>query len=68
MVLFDILWLSMDNGSVGVSTMRARMLTMVRWFLLIAAAVFILIGILRGEAATVLKKAANICFECIGLG
>jgi len=32
------------------------------------AASFILLGIHRGEPAIVLKKAVNICFECIGLG
>ncbi|MFW5647036.1 MAG: CD1871A family CXXC motif-containing protein [Acetivibrio ethanolgignens] len=25
-------------------------------------------GVSRGEVATVLNKAVNICFECIGLG
>jgi len=39
-----------------------------RILLCIAAAVFILIGITRGEVALVLKKAVNICLECIGLG
>ena len=32
------------------------------------AAVFIVIGITRGEALTVLVRAINICLECIGLG
>ena len=36
--------------------------------LLGAAAVFIVIGVIRGEAAAVLQKAAVICMECIGLG
>ena len=43
-----------------------------RWILrliLIAAAVgFIAHGVIRGEMATVLTKAINICLECIGLG
>ena len=36
--------------------------------LLAAAAVFLMFGIYRGEAETVLRKAAAICLECIGIG
>ncbi len=32
------------------------------------AVAFILIGIFRDEVKTVLQKAVNICYECIGLG
>ena len=39
------------------------------WILLAAVgAVFIVIGVLRGEAFVVLTKAVNICLECIGSG
>lgn len=36
--------------------------------LVLAGAAFIAIGVWRGEAETVLRKAVNICMECIGLG
>ena len=45
-----------------------NLLPAMRILFCIAAAVFILIGITRGEVALVLKKAVNICLECIGLG
>ncbi len=35
--------------------------------LLAAAALFVWIGVSRGEAAVVLQKAVLICMECIGL-
>ncbi len=36
--------------------------------LLLAAAVLMTTGFLRGEVALVLKKSINICLECIGIG
>ncbi len=36
--------------------------------ILIAAAVFIVIGITRGEPVAVMRKAIVMCMECIGLG
>lgn len=42
--------------------------TAIRAALLVTAAAFLAFGLQRGEAAVVLQKAVNICFECIGLG
>lgn len=41
---------------------------LVRIALLAAAVTLLVVGVLRGEAATVLTKAVNICLECIGIG
>ena len=37
-------------------------------FLLAAGLVFFLVGIYRGEDATVLSKAIKLCMECVGIG
>ena len=37
-------------------------------FLLAVGLVFFLVGIFRGEAATVLSKAIKLCMECVGIG
>ncbi|MDL2206242.1 thioredoxin [Eubacteriales bacterium OttesenSCG-928-N13] len=38
-------------------------------FILLALGVtFVVIGCLRGEPMTVLRKAATLCLECIGIG
>lgn len=36
--------------------------------LLVLGAVFLAVGVWRGEAEVVFRKAVNICMECIGLG
>ena len=40
----------------------------VSWSLLALSIIFIIIGIYLGENETVLRKAINICLECIGVG
>ncbi|MEW9094436.1 MAG: CD1871A family CXXC motif-containing protein [Clostridiaceae bacterium] len=40
----------------------------VKYGILITSIVFIFTGIYRNEVRIVLKKAINICLECIGIG
>lgn len=39
-----------------------------RWGFLAVSLLFIIIGVMLGENETVLRKAINICLECIGVG
>ena len=48
--------------------MKEKKIVWVQYGLLILGAVFMGIGVWRGEQAVVLKKAINICLECIGIG
>lgn len=40
----------------------------IRYSILIISILLISTGVYRGEVSTVLKKAINICLECIGIG
>lgn len=40
----------------------------VQYAIMILAITFIGIGVVRGEHLVTLKKAVNICLECIGVG
>lgn len=48
--------------------MKTGKLVLIRWTLLFTSLVFIMFGVIREEPKTVLKKAVNICLECIGIG
>jgi hypothetical protein len=48
--------------------MKERTKNMIAILLIAAGAVIMIAGILRGEAADVLRKATTICLECIGIG
>ncbi len=41
---------------------------LISYSLLVASIVLVILGIMRGEARTVLQKAVIICLECIGIG
>ena len=48
--------------------MENKVRNIVRGAIFMAACVFLLYGITRGEVVVVFTKAVNICLECIGLG
>ncbi len=47
---------------------KSKSFVYIKYFLMIVAIVFIVIGITRQEHQIVLQKAINICLECIGIG
>jgi len=48
--------------------MKRKIPVWVTYVMILASAACMAFGIYRGEVDTVLKKAINICMECIGLG
>ncbi|MBQ6823962.1 MAG: hypothetical protein IJP27_04875 [Clostridia bacterium] len=48
--------------------MKERTKNIIACLLIAAGAIALVLGVLRGEAADVLKKATMICLECIGIG
>lgn len=48
--------------------MEERKDSLARNGILIISVLFIFVGIYRNEVGVVLKKAINICLECIGIG
>lgn len=48
--------------------MSAKKRNLAAGAVLLLGAVFVVLGVLRGENQTVLTKAINICLECIGIG
>ena len=42
--------------------------TIITGLLLLTAVAFVLFGIYRNEAETVIRKATTVCLECIGIG
>lgn len=48
--------------------MSARSRNRIALALMLAGAVFAVLGVFRGEATAVFQKAAVICLECIGIG
>ena len=48
--------------------MEKRTRRLIAGAILVVAVTMLVYGIYRGEVSIVLKKAVNVCLECIGLG
>lgn len=57
-----------NKGKLGRFKMKINIKSFAPYIILATAVTFIAIGVLREEHLVVLKKAVNICLECIGVG
>ena len=48
--------------------MKNKKKNIIAFSIIAVGVVFLCFGIYRGEAMVVLRKAVNICLECIGIG
>ena len=47
---------------------KETIIRIVRISVLVTGALFLVLGLLRGEPGEILTKAVRICLECIGIG
>lgn len=62
----DLNQLENKEGTMENRTLKHNAL--LKYILLCLSMLFIAFGMIRGEHLVVLKKAVNICLECIGVG
>lgn len=48
--------------------MSEKKKNIIAFSVIILGIAFVILGVYRGEVETVLRKAVNICLECIGIG
>jgi len=52
----------------NIRMLRMKFSKYIKYIILAASIVLIVLGIITGEARAVLNKATRICLECIGIG